>query len=99
MLDKVGVDGRQVRFFRMPTDRAWLRDTGPIFRQVPHRRRSAAPTWRFNAWAKYDDWKRDCLVAGKIAGKLALPAWSRGIRSGPWCWKAAASTSTAPDCC
>jgi agmatine deiminase len=74
LLDKVGVDGRQIRFFRMPTDRAWLRDTGPIFvkSRTGH---LGCTTWRFNGWAKYDDWKRDCLVAGKIAKRFGLPAW------------------------
>jgi agmatine deiminase len=74
LLDRIGVNGRQVRFFRVPTDRAWLRDTGPIF--VKSRKgQVGCTTWKFNAWAKYDDWKRDCRVAGQIAGKLGLPAW------------------------
>jgi agmatine deiminase len=75
LLDRVGaLLGKQVRFFRLLTDRCWLRDTGPIFvkSRTGH---VGCTTWQFNAWAKYDDWQRDCLVAGKIAGKLDLPAW------------------------
>ncbi len=74
ILEKAGVDRRQVRFLPMRTDRAWLRDSGPIF--VKSKTGQVGCTcWRFNAWAKYDDWKKDCLVADKIAEKLGLPSW------------------------
>ena len=31
--------------------------------------------WRFNAWAKYPDWKRDCKLPERIAKILKLPVW------------------------
>src|ERR1700693_2633868 len=31
VLDRAGLDRRQLRFFRIPTDRCWTRDYGPIF--------------------------------------------------------------------
>src|SRR5438128_192782 len=31
VLRRVGVDFERIRFFRIPTDRVWTRDSGPIF--------------------------------------------------------------------
>src|SRR5262245_14960182 len=31
--------------------------------------------WRFTAWAKYPDWKRDCTLPARIAKQLKLPVW------------------------
>ena len=50
---------------RVPTNRSWTRDTGPLFVQrdgIKH-----ATHWRFNAWAKYDDWQLDVAVAPTLA--------------------------------
>src|SRR5262249_34836032 len=50
---------------RVPTNRSWTRDTGPLF--VRGERGKLATHWRFNAWAKYDDWQLDAQVAPAIA--------------------------------
>src|SRR6185312_6096756 len=44
-------------FVRVPTNRSWTRDTGPLFVMRDGKKR--ATHWRFNAWAKYDDWQLD----------------------------------------
>src|SRR5437660_4362419 len=31
VLEKVGIDLSQARFFHLPTDRVWVRDYGPLF--------------------------------------------------------------------
>src|SRR5215468_1615128 len=50
-----------VEFFICPTNRVWARDYGPIF--VRGKRGDLGITaWRFNAWAKYDDWQLDSAV-------------------------------------
>jgi agmatine deiminase len=64
-LRQVAVDLSRVSFHRFPSDRSWLRDTGPIF--VKDRRKVVATCWKFNAWAKYDNWKKDATVGRKIA--------------------------------
>jgi agmatine deiminase len=52
-------------FVKLPTNRSWTRDTGPLFvRAGGHK---LATHWRFNAWAKYDDWQLDAEVAPAIA--------------------------------
>jgi agmatine deiminase len=72
VLSKAGADLDSVEFFRCPTDRVWTRDYGPIF--VKDRRgRLSLTRWRFNAWAKYDDWRRDAAVPAFIAKRLRLP--------------------------
>ncbi|MFQ5694886.1 MAG: agmatine/peptidylarginine deiminase, partial [Terriglobia bacterium] len=72
-LTRVGVDLARVEFFRFATDRGWLRDSGPLFvrRQTPTPE-LAAVRFRFNAWAKYDDWKQDVKTAERIARALKL---------------------------
>jgi agmatine deiminase len=65
------VDLAQVRFHRVPTDRIWTRDAGPIF--VRTGAGTAIARFRFNAWAKYPDWKRDDKIPEKAAKKLKLP--------------------------
>jgi agmatine deiminase len=60
-----------VRFHRWPTDRVWTRDSGCIFVEQAENR--FALKWRFNAWAKYSNWKRDETIGSLIAEKAAVP--------------------------
>lgn len=74
VLRKVGVDLKRIRFFPIPTDRVWLRDSGPIF--VVNRAGNVAMTdWHFNAWAKYDNWKEDDQVPARINAHLRFKRW------------------------
>jgi len=64
LLARVDADLANVLFYRIPTNRVWLRDSGPIFvRQGP---RKIALDWRFNAWAKYSNWRLDNKVPAQI---------------------------------
>jgi agmatine deiminase len=68
ILAKVGVELRAVEFFRIPTNRGWTRDFGPIhLRRDRPRQELAIAGFRFNAWAKYPDWDLDCQVPERIA--------------------------------
>src|SRR5205814_1535220 len=63
VLGKVGVDPARLEFFRFPTNRGWTRDFGPLFVVRPSPQPElAVARFRFNAWAKYLDWKRDDKV-------------------------------------
>ena len=64
-LSQAGVDLNRVEFFEIPTNRVWLRDSGPIFLKNK-RGESAMLDWRFNAWAKYSNWKLDQQVPQEI---------------------------------
>lgn len=71
VLSRVGVDLARVEFFRFPTNRGWTRDFGPIFvRRASKRPEVAIVRFRFNGWAKYDDWKKDDRVSERAAGAL-----------------------------
>jgi agmatine deiminase len=74
VLARSGIDSARLEAWRVPTDRSWTRDSGPIFLRRPGRRPSLAVAgFRFNAWAKYPDWRRDALVPARAARKLGLP--------------------------
>jgi len=77
ILRQVGARMEAVEFFECPTDRVWTRDYGPLF--VKNRREVAATAWRFNAWAKYDDWKRDAAVPAFITERLGMTSWTPGM--------------------
>ncbi|MFN2549826.1 MAG: agmatine/peptidylarginine deiminase [Myxococcales bacterium] len=62
VLDKAGVGLKDVEFLRIPTDRVWTRDSGPIFLQP-----AAIGRFRFNAWAKYSDFKKDSRIPERAA--------------------------------
>ena len=72
-LGRAGVDLSRVDFMEFPTDRAWLRDTAPIF--ITNGRELAATDWHFNGWAKYDNWHADDELADRIADWLRVRRW------------------------
>jgi agmatine deiminase len=69
---KAGAAMENVTFHRWPTDRVWTRDSGPTFVKAP-KGEKALRDWHFNAWAKYDNWKNDDKLPGRIAKSLKLP--------------------------
>lgn len=73
LLAKVGADTARVEFLRIPTDRGWARDFGPFFVvRGGARREVAIARFRFNAWAKYPDWKKDDQVPERAARALGM---------------------------
>jgi agmatine deiminase len=74
ILKRAGARLEQVSFHVWPTDRVWTRDSGPIFVRDAQGR-VGITDWRFNAWAKYDDWHLDDEIPGRVTELLGLPAW------------------------
>ena len=73
VLFKADVELDRVEFFRFPTNRGWTRDFGPIFiKKDEERPETAIVRFRFNAWAKYKDWKNDDTVPEQAARSLGL---------------------------
>jgi agmatine deiminase len=107
MLEKAGAIVEAVTFFHIPTDRGWMRDSGPIgvvatkrgeaegeiptienvaqvFRpegfgdtekslaskDASYIKELALLNFAFNAWAKYDDWKKDARVVAYANRRL-----------------------------
>ena len=75
-----GARSGNVKFWRIPTNRAWMRDSGPFFVRRGARAPGSLPplaatAWRFNAWAKYNDWKRDAPISSELGRRLGIPTW------------------------
>ena len=77
ILVKNAVTMARVHLHALPTDRVWTRDSGPIFvtRQEGKKNELAVTDWKFNAWAKYDNWKHDDKIPAYVARKLKLNSW------------------------
>jgi agmatine deiminase len=84
-LGEAGVPLERVRFHRIPTDDAWIRDHGPIFLTAgkdAHAKtpRLAATDWGYNAWGgKYPPWEQDDVVPERIAQELGVPCFAPGM--------------------
>ncbi len=69
----------RLHFHHWPTDRVWLRDSGPIFVKIAEgsTKNSAASlaitNWKFNAWAKYSNFRRDDQVPHRVAQLYNIP--------------------------
>jgi agmatine deiminase len=79
VLDRAGALSANVRFHRWPTNRVWTRDSGCTFvtfsslssraksRDLAFSSQLSAIKWRFNAWAKYPNWKYDEKIGSQMA--------------------------------
>lgn len=74
MLRRAGAKLDRVSFHQWPTDRGWTRDSGPIFVRDSEGR-AGLTNWQFNAWAKYDDWRLDDQLPGRVAKLLSMIEW------------------------
>lgn len=52
------------RLHVVPNDRVWLRDSSPVW--VRGDRGLELVNWKFNAWAKYDNYERDAQVGRSV---------------------------------
>jgi agmatine deiminase len=77
ILHKCHVDLNAVEFFPHPTNRSWTRDYCPLFVKAGHE--VAITHWRFNGWAKYDNFERDGRVPRAIAAKFGLRRIEPGL--------------------
>jgi agmatine deiminase len=78
VLERANALSRNVRFRRWPTNRVWTRDSGCTFvvgrfaqpgsrMRLSQRGSLAAVKWRFNAWAKYSNWRHDEKIGSLMA--------------------------------
>jgi agmatine deiminase len=72
ILDKAGADLKVVNLHPQPTNRVWMRDAGGIFVKDSKDRKTLLD-WRFNAWAKYEDWQLDDALPQAMAKIRGLP--------------------------
>ena len=95
ILQRGGANLSRLHFHHWPTDRVWLRDSGPIFVK------KIAPSgddedlailnWKFNAWAKYSNWHLDDQIPHRVAQLYHLPEIKPEVPpppAAPASWKA-----------
>jgi agmatine deiminase len=78
ILQKCHADLAAVEFFHHPTNRGWTRDYCPLFVRTSAKR-PAITHWRFNGWAKYDNFGHDARVPEFIARALHLERIETGL--------------------
>jgi agmatine deiminase len=64
-LGRAHVNLKNVDLRVIPTDRGWMRDCGPIW--VKDGKKTIALDWKFSAWAKYPNWRKDNEVPKAVA--------------------------------
>ena len=71
-LERGGAGTERVELIVHPTNRGWMRDSGPVFvrRQARRGSETAIVHFHFNAWAKYPDWRKDRRVPEMAAARL-----------------------------
>jgi agmatine deiminase len=74
-----GVAMQRVNLLVVPTDRVWLRDSGPTFTWNANGEVELI-AWGFNAWAKYDNYAHDLKVPDAVQQATGLPM-TRATRS------------------
>ena len=78
ILRKCHVDMSAVEFFHHPTNRSWTRDFCPLF--VKHANGEVAITdWKFNGWAKYENFALDNDVPRAIAARDSMTRFEPGL--------------------
>jgi agmatine deiminase len=71
VLNAVDADFSNIEFYKLSTDRNWLRDAAPQF--VKNKKnKTVLIKFGFNAWAKYNNYKLDEKIPSMISDKLDL---------------------------
>ena len=74
----VELESDRVKFFIIPTNRSWLRDSLPCFlvrymdNPLGDENAVAAVAWRFNGWAKYPNHEHDSCLPRKLSKRLHM---------------------------
>ncbi|MBW2360937.1 MAG: agmatine deiminase family protein, partial [Deltaproteobacteria bacterium] len=76
-LRTAGADAARVTCHSVPTDDAWLRDSGPLFVKRELDGALALLDFPFDAWGgKYPPWERDAAVPRALARLTGLPRFA-----------------------
>jgi agmatine deiminase len=84
VLERADAWSANIRLHRWPTNRVWLRDSGCVFLKcraktsIPQRHAAStisfpctlALKYRFNAWAKYSNWRYDETIGRRMANAV-----------------------------
>ena len=64
LLRKYRAKLKNIIFITIKTDRVWTRDSGPIY--VVNKNKKILLDWKFNAWAKYNNYNHDNAINKKL---------------------------------
>ena len=62
----------KIKFIKFATDRSWLRDISPVYVENTKSKKLEQVSFKFNAWAKYDNYKKDEKFPGFISKKVNI---------------------------
>jgi agmatine deiminase len=79
ILRKCHVEMSAVEFFHHPTNRSWTRDFCPLFLKNEISGEVAITDWKFNGWAKYDNYALDNDVPRAIAAHDGMQRFEPGL--------------------
>lgn len=72
MLSKNSVDLKKIKFLKFQTNRSWIRDSSPTFVKDLETEEVIAIRFKFNAWAKYDNWEKDSKLPAFFSDKYKM---------------------------
>jgi agmatine deiminase len=72
MLEQAHANRSVISYIIQPTNRSWMRDSGPIIVNDKNKKQVALK-FRFNGWAKYPNHRLDTKVPETLATHLQLP--------------------------
>jgi len=81
VLKAVGIDEVNIEFYKFKSDRGWMRDSAPVF--VKKENKIAIVNFRFNAWAKYPNFKKDEKLPNLISKKLEIDRYAAFYKKKP----------------
>lgn len=70
ILTKSHIDLKNVEFLICPSDRSWIRDSGPFF-VFDEKGNLNLVDFGFNAWAKYSNWENDNKIPSVISSHFS----------------------------
>ena len=81
ILHRAGANLARVHFHLWPSNRVWLRDSGPIFVRDANGD-IAVTNWKFNGWGKQEDpqrYEHDDQIPARVAHLYAMPQFQPAI--------------------
>jgi agmatine deiminase len=67
LLSKFPNNLQNIIFYKITTNRIWLRDSGPIYIINEKTKKKLIVNFKFNAWSKYKDYKKDNNINNKLS--------------------------------
>ena len=67
ILEKYKTNIKNIKFYKIPSNRIWIRDFGPIYLTNKRKNKKIFINFEFNGWSKYKDFEKDNSVNNFIS--------------------------------